>query len=140
MESWTHLKTVKITMNIFAVYIGMYKSTGYLKSIYEMIINGLVFSCARGWTKRKITPGGVYKIITERIKEIKKKCPMIDFGPVPNNNFVWCRLLLKSAPKLAPKGKDQGTFNKVLQWALFREQNLIFVFVSSMEIFCTSCN
>ena len=65
---------------------------------------------------------------------------MIDFGPVPNNNFVWCRLLLKSAPKLAPKGKDQGTYNKVLQWALFREQNLIFVFVSSMEIFCTSCN
>lgn len=105
-----------------------------------MFINGLVFSCARGWTKRKITPGGVYKIITERIKEIKKKVSHDWFGPVPNNNFVWCRLLLKSAPKLAPKGKDQGTFNKVLQWALFREQNLIFVFVSSLEIFCTSCN
>ena len=77
VESWTHLKTVKITMNLFEVYIGMNKSTGYLKSIFLMIINGLVFSCARGWTKRKITPGGVYKIITERIKEIKKSVPWL---------------------------------------------------------------
>ena len=99
-------KFSQIISEFFDSSLHVYGSTEYLKSIFKMIVNGLVFSCARGWTKRKITPGGVYKIITERIKEIKKKCPMIDFGPVPNNNFVWCRLLLKSAPKLTPKGKD----------------------------------
>ena len=58
---------------LIQAFVFNYGSTEYLKSIFEMIMNGLLFSCARGWTKRKITPGGVYKIITERIKEIKKK-------------------------------------------------------------------